>query len=163
MKAIDVIRWAMQLTDGGTARLAADMADAATVAPVPGGNHALWTLGHLCVIEGNMPKILLGRPNPVEQWTPLFGMGTTPRPDANGYPTFDEVLVKYRELRATNLKMLDEIGEGNLDKPPHWVPPGFEDLMTSAGHTLTLLALHNMVHYGELAVARRAAGRQPLM
>ena len=167
MKAIDVIRWAMQLTDGGTARLVEDMKDAATTPSTPGakggdGNHTLWLLGHLCVIEGNMPRIVLGRANPVEHWEPLFGTGTTPKPDASAYPPFDEVFGKYRELRAANLKMLDEIGDAGLDKPCHWLPPGLESL-TSAGHTLTVLSLHNMMHYGQIADARRVAGRKPLM
>jgi hypothetical protein len=68
MKAIDLIRWAMRMTDEGTANLVADMRDAALTQPTPGGggNHTLWCLGHLCVIEGGIPHILLGEPNPVE-------------------------------------------------------------------------------------------------
>jgi hypothetical protein len=163
MKAIDVIRWAMQLTEGGTARLVADMTDAAMTRSTPTGNPVVWLVGHLCIVEGNMPRILLGRPNPVEHWTPLFGMGTQPKSDAGAYPPFEEVLSKYRELRAANLKMLDEIGDAGLDRKPAWVPPGFEDIMTTAGHTLALLSLHNMVHYGQIADARRMAGRKPLM
>ena len=168
MKAIDLIRWAMQLTEQGTARIAADMRDAPLTQPTPGataggGNHPLWTLGHLCFIEGAIPHVLLGRPNPVEHWKPLFAAGTQPSSDPAAYPTFDEVLRTYRELRAVNLKLLDEIGDTGLDRAPANVPPGFEDVMTTFGHTLLLVALHNMVHYGQIADARRAAGLKPLL
>jgi hypothetical protein len=67
------------------------------------------------------------------------------------------VLSKYRELRAQNLKLLDQIGEAGLDRKPKHVPPGFEDMMTSFGNTLLLITLHNMVHYGQIADARRVA------
>ena len=166
MKAVDLIRFAMQLTDQGTTQLVADMRDAALTKPVgngTNGNHTLWSLGHLAYIEGGVPAILFGEPNPVAHWEPLFGTGTQPRDDANLYPSFDEVLATYRDLRKRNLKLLDELGDPDLDRAPKAVPPGFENMMTSYGNTLLLVALHNMVHYGEIAVARRAAGRKPLM
>lgn len=168
MKAIDLIRWAMQLTEQGTAAMVAELRNAPLTQPTPGakgggGNHPLWTLGHLCVIEGGIPHILLGQPNPVEHWKPLFAAGTQPTTDARAYPSFDEVLRTYRELRARNLKLLDEIGESGLDRAPKNVPPGFEDAMTSFGRTFLLTALHNMVHYGQIADARRVAGLKPML
>ena len=94
---------------------------------------------------------------------PLFATGTKPKPDASAYPPFDEVLRTYRALRAKNLKLLDEVGENGLDRLPKDIPPGFEDAMKTFGHTFLLITLHNMVHYGQIADARRAAGRKPLM
>ena len=168
MKAIELIRFAMELTDQGTAQLVADMRDEALARPTGGGgsgNHTLWCLGHLAWIEGGIPQILFGEPHPLEHWTPLFAPGTQPSSDASLYPSFDEVLATYRDLRKRNLKLLDELGgdDAALDRVPKDVPPGFESVMTTFGHTLMLIALHNMVHYGEIAVARRAVGRQPLM
>jgi hypothetical protein len=171
MKAVDLIRFAMNLSEQGTARLVADMRDAALTQPVGGGgggggtdgNHALWCLGHLTYIEGSIAPILFGEPNPVERWAPLFATGTQPQRDASVYPSFDEVLAAYRDLRQRNLKLLDRLSDADLDRAPAHVPPGFEALMTSVGNTLLLVTLHNMVHYGEIAVARRAAGRKPLM
>ena len=168
MKAIDLIRWAMQMTDEATAALVADMRDAPLTQSTPGakggdGNHPLWLLGHLAFIEGGIPRILFGEKSPVEHWEPLFASGTQPRPDAGAYPPFDEVLAKYRELRARNLKLLDQVGEAGLDRLPKAVPPGFEDAMKTFGHTFLLIALHNMVHYGQIADARRVAGIKPLL
>jgi hypothetical protein len=164
MKAIDLIRWAMQMTEEGTAAIVAELRDAPLTQPTPtGGNHPLWTLGHLAYVEGAVSSILLGEKNPVEHWKPLFGTGTQPSTDATRYPPFDEVLRTYRELRARNLELLDEIGEEGLDRVPKHVPAGFEDSMKTAGHTFLLITLHNMVHYGQVAVARHAAGLKPLM
>jgi hypothetical protein len=59
--------------------------------------------------------------------------------------------------------MLDEIGEEGLDRVPRQVPAGFENLMKTFGQTLLLLALHNMVHYGQITDVRRVAGLKPLL
>ena len=168
MKAIELIRWAMELTDEGTARIVADLRENPLTKNTPGGkagdgNHAIWLLGHLAYIEGSIPRSLFGEPNPVEHWAPLFAAGTQPQADAKVYPSFDEVLTTYRNLRKTNLKRLDEIGEAGLDRVPKNPPPGFEGMMKTFGHTFLLIALHNMVHYGEIADARRVAGYKPLM
>jgi hypothetical protein len=163
MKAIDLIRWAMQLTDGLTARLVGDLRGAAMTPATPGakggdGNHAVWTLGHLCVVEGGIPQILFGEKSPVEHWNSLFGMGTKCMSDAGAYPSFDEVLGAYRDLRARNLKLLEELGEAGLDRVPKQIPPGFEEEMKTFGRTFLVIALHNMMHLGQIADVRRVVG-----
>jgi hypothetical protein len=168
MNRIELIRWALQMTDGATAQLVDAMRSAPMTCPTPGakggdGNHPLWSLGHLAFIEAGIPHILFGEPHPLEHWRPLFAPGTQPKSDAGAYPPFDEVLRTYRELRVKNLKLLDEIGEAGLDRVPRQVPPGFEEVMTTFGQTLLLIALHNMVHYGQIADARRVAGIKPLL
>jgi hypothetical protein len=168
MNAIDLIRWAMQLSDGLTARLVSDMRSTPMTPSTPGakggdGNHPVWILGHLCVVEGGLPQILFGEPNPVEHWTPLFGIGTQPKSDAGAYPSFDELLGAYRDLRRRNLKLLDEVGEAGLDRAPKQVPPGFEEEMKTFGRTFLVIAMHNMLHVGEIADARRVAGIKPML
>jgi hypothetical protein len=164
MNKIELIRWAMKMTEEATARLVEDMRHAPLTQPTSrGGNHPLWVLGHLCVIEGGVPQIIFGEKNPVEQWLPLFAPGTEVKTDANAYPSFDELLRTYRDLRARNLKMLDQLGEAGLDRVPKNVPKGFEDSMKTVGQTLHLICLHNMVHYGQITDTRRVAGFKPLM
>jgi hypothetical protein len=163
MKASDPIRYALKMTDGAVERFAGDMRNAPMTESTPGGNHVLWNLGHITVIEGGLRSILVGEKNPVEHWWPLFGTGSTVSNDPAKYPSFDEVFSKFREFRAANLKLLDEIGEEGLDRKPVAVPPGFENSMTSFGQTMTLIALHTMMHLGEIIDARRVAGRKPFM
>ncbi len=164
MNRSELIRWALKMTGEGTAHLVAELRDAPLTQPTSrGGNHPLWILGHLAVIEGGIPQIFFGEPNAVAHWKPRFASGTEPKNDASVYPHFDEVLRTYRDLRGRTLRLLDEIGEAGLDRVPKQVPPGFENEMKTFGQTLLLVALHNMVHYGQIADARRVAGRKPLL
>jgi hypothetical protein len=164
MEAMDLIRWALQMTDHGTNALVADMRDAALTQPTDrGGNHTLWCLGHITFVEGAVTQIITGEPNPVGNWAPLFGTGTAAKPDASVYPSFEEVMRAYRAGRVRTLKLLDGVGEAGLDRKPDNVPPAFEEAMKTVGQSFLLLTLHQMVHYGQIADARRAAGRTPLM
>jgi uncharacterized damage-inducible protein DinB len=163
MKAIDIIRTALNTSDKATLQLIEDMRDAALTQPTPrGGNHPLWVLGHITLVEGNVPHVLFGEPNPVANWAPLFAPGTEPRADTAAYPSFEEVLRTYRDLRERNLKILEEIGEDGLDRPTVAPPKGLEDVLGTAGKAFLVIALHQMSHRGQVADARRTAGRKPV-
>ncbi len=162
MKAIDLIRWALTKTDEWVRDAAEDMRNAPLTQPTSrGGNHPLWVLGHLAFYEGTFSQLLFGEPNPVEHWRPMFGRGTQPTTDAEAYPPYDELLEKYRGLRAQNLARLDEIGEAGLDLPSAAMSPGSKDVPLTRGQLLLVIALHQMSHLGQIADARRAAGREP--
>jgi hypothetical protein len=168
MKAIDLIRSALEMTDQGIAAILDGLQTVPLTQPIQRdnvgrGNHPLWIMGHLAFIEGSLPHILTGEPNEVAHWAPLFAAGTQPKADAALYPPFPEVFAKYRDLRKKNLALLERIGESGLDQPPKQAPPGFETAMRTVGQTFLIIALHQMVHYGQLADARRAAGLPPLL
>ena len=163
MKAIELVRWSMQMTDEGVAAIVKGMREHAMTPSNPGGNHAMWNLGHICFIEGAFPSLMIGEANPVQHWAPLFDTGSKPSSDGSKYPPFEEVLKKFHELRARNLKILEEIGDAGLDRAPKVVPPPFEEAMKTIGRAYITLALHTMVHYGEIADARRVVGLKPLM
>ncbi len=163
MNAIDLIRTAMQLSDKSVVGLIEDMRDAPLTQPTPrGGNHPLWVLGHITFIEGNVPRVLFSEPNPVAHWAPLFGPGSEPKSDAAAYPPFDEVLRTYRDLHARNVQILEQIGDAGLDRPTKSPPRGLEEVLRTAGETFLVIALHHMGHRGQVADARRAAGRKPV-
>ena len=164
MKAIDLIRGALKMSDEGVNALVADMRDAALTRPTDkGGNHPLWCLGHMAFVEGAVGQIATGEPNPLAHWAPLFGTGTESKPDASLYPSFDEVLRAYRDGRARTLKLLERVGEAGLDRKPDSIPTGFEEAMKTVGQSFLTITLHQMVHYGQIADARRVAGRKPLI
>ena len=94
---------------------------------------------------------------------PLFGTGSEPSSDPAAYPPFDEVLAGFRSLRTGTLKLVDQLGETGMDAAPKAVPPGFVRVMTTIGQTLHVIALHTMVHYGQITDARRVAGLKPLL
>ena len=163
LKAIDVIRTALEISDRAVVGLIEDMRDAPLTSPTPrGGNHPLWVLGHITYIEGNLPHILRGEPNPVAHWAPLFAPGSEPKTDASAYPPFDEVLRTFRELRARNLQLLEEIGEDGLDGATKSPPRGLEHVFTTVGNSFLIIAMHHMGHRGQVCDARRAAGRKPV-
>src|SRR5262245_23219665 len=163
MTAIEVIRTAMAMSEKSTMSLIEDMRDAPLTQPTSrGGNHPLWVLGHITDVEGRVPKILLGEENPVEHWAPLFAAGSEPTVDPSLYPPFDVLLRNYRQLRDRNTTLLNEIGESGLDRPTKAPPKGLEQVMATAGQVFLVTALHQMNHRGQLADARRSAGRKPM-
>jgi DinB superfamily len=105
--------------------------------------------------------MLRGTPNPVEQWKPLFDWGSEPVDDPAAYPTFDEVLRTFKELRQQTHAFLDEVGEEGLDRPTKCQPPGFGGFETVGAATL-IIACHACGHLGGLTVVRAAAGKQRL-
>jgi hypothetical protein len=163
MKAIDTIRKALQIANDSTLKLIEDMSDAPLIQPTPrGGNHPLWVVGHIAFVEGNLPHIIFGEPNPVAHWAPLFKPGTEPTTDASKYPSLQEILRTYRDLRARNLQILDQIGDEGLDGKPKSAPPDLAPLFDTVGSVFLVTAMHQMNHRGQLCDARRAAGRKPL-
>ena len=162
MKAIDAIRTVLQFGDRAMKALE-DMKAGPLVQPGPwGGNHAMWTAGHLTVVEGRLHKILRGTPNPVEHWKPLFDWSSEPKTDLAAYPPFEEVLQTYRRLREQTLSFLDEIGEDGLDRPAKVPPPPpLSAAFQTVGSAILTIACHQCFHTGEAAVARRASGKQP--
>lgn len=104
----------------------------------------------------------MANPTPVEHWAPLFAPGTEPVSDAAVYPPIDELIRTYRDLRARNLQILEQIGEAGLDRPTKSPPRGLEDLLNTFGRTFLLIAMHQMSHRGQIADARRAIGRKPI-
>src|SRR5262249_43939248 len=140
-----------------------DMSDAPFAQPTSnGGNHPLWILGHLTLVEGLVPKVLFGEANKVEKWAPVFGIGTEVVADPGKYPPFAEVRARYESLWQANLQRFQSFTEADLDKPTAWQPPGLEKALPTYGLAMLTLALHKMSHRGQLADARRAAGRKPL-
>jgi len=134
--------------------------DAPTAFPTAnGGCHPLWVLGHLTYVEGVTQEVLTGGANPAEDWTSLFGPGTTPTADASKYPAFDEVRARYTKLRKRTLQLLDMLSEADLDNPTTKQPKGLEALFATPSKSLLTLALHQIGHKGQITDAFRSAGR----
>ncbi len=163
MRPIDLIRYALEMSDQFTMPLIEDMRDAPCTAPTPrGGNHPLWVLGHLAFVEALLACSLMDEPDPLPEYTRLFSYGAEPTGDADDYPKFDEVLATYRRLRARNMRLLEQFGDARLDEPVKRPPAGLEDAFRTVGQAFLVVAIHQMNHRGQVSDARRAAGRSPL-
>src|ERR1700742_2692988 len=102
----DAIRYALEMANTGVLGPLASIEDVPTAFPTPnGGCHPLWVVGHLALVEGSIPGVLYGEPNPVECWQTLFGENTEPVADLDAYPPLAEVRAKYSELRDRNLAL----------------------------------------------------------
>ncbi len=164
MKGIDVIKMSLEQSTAWVMELIMDMRDAPTTAPTPnGGNHPLWILGHVTYSEAELrDEFIFGKPNPLAEWKDLFGQGSQPSADASQYPPFDEIAAKFGEVRSETLKILDSMSDDDLDQPSK-VPDDAKDFFGTIGQCLSAIPLHMVFHGGEVADARRAAGRPPLM
>ncbi len=165
MKATNLIRFQLEVSKKLTTELLADMSDLPLTEPTPnGGNHPLWVAGHLAYSEANLTNhILFGRTNPLSPWKELFAGGSKPTPDASRYPSMQEVLAKWDEVRVDTIKILDSLSDEDLEKPAANPPEGREEFFGNYGKVFSILALHAMMHRGQVADARRAAGREALM
>jgi hypothetical protein len=161
VKAIEAIRMALGFGDRGM-KIFDDMKTDPLAQPGPwGGNHAMWIAGHITVIEGRLHKVLLGIPNPVEHWKPLFDWGSEPTTNLSAYPPFEEVLQTYRRLREGTLAFLDEVGDDGLDNRTKRPIPGFGTAFETVGPAIMVIACHQCGHVGAATVTRRAGGKQP--
>ena len=165
MKAVDLLRHQIEFTKQLTAGLLADMQDAPLQFPTAsGGNHPTWIAGHLAYAEANLIQHMLeGNDNPLIDWKALFGAGSEPTDDASAYPPLSELLAKWDEVREHTLKFLDTLTDDDLDKPSLNSPPGREEVFGTFGKVLTMVASHPLMHRGQVADSRRAAGRERLM
>jgi len=134
-----------------------------TQSTAKGGNHPLWILGHLTYAEANIVNhIIQGNENPQIGWKEMFGSGLEPTTAASDYLPWDEVRQKFDEVRTHTLSVLDGLSEEDLDAPSKNCPPEREALFGTVGQCFLVLTLHPMMHYGQVADARRSLGRKPL-
>ncbi len=160
MQTKEAIQFALTVSNGAVLSAIDKMSDVATTFPTPnGGCHPLWVLGHLAVVEGFIPQVLFGQTNPVAKWQKLFGPGSEVVGNASAYPSFAEVRAKYLELREQNLKLLDSLSEADLDKPTVAPVKGLEHEFNTFGRSFLTLAMHQIMHRGNVTDALRAAGR----
>jgi len=168
MKTTDYIRMGLETSKMFTLGLLDDMKDAPLTQPTSkGGNHPLWILGHLTYAEANIVNhIILGNENPLVGWKEMFGntieVSRGPVTEADYYLAWDEVRQKFDDVRAETMSTLDQLSDEDLDLPSKNCPPGREQLMGTVGGCFLILTLHPLMHYGQVADARRMAGRDPL-
>ena len=164
MNTLDFIRQEMGMSKSWIGSLMDDLKDVPMTLPTPnGGNHPLWIVGHLAYSESNIFNcFILGKENPLVEWKDTFGIGSQPVSDSAAYPSYDELIAKFEAVRAETLAYLDTITDADLDKPSH-APEERNVFFGTVGKCLTVMTTHLAFHGGQLADARRAAGRDILM
>jgi uncharacterized damage-inducible protein DinB len=159
----DMIQFALTVSNGAVMGAIDEMGDVPTTFPTSnGGCHPLWVLGHLAFVEGTIPQILFGENNAAAEWQQLFGENSEPVADVRAYPSFAEVREKYLQLRERNLRILESLSEEDLDNATKAPPKGREREFSTFGKSFLTLSLHQTMHRGHVADARRMAGRTVL-
>lgn len=161
MKTTDYIRMTLEMSAGEALALIEEMRDAPLTFPTSnGGNHPLWVLGHHTVAEAKIvQEIMLGRPNPLAHWLGMFGPGTKAVADATRYPPLDEVMARFREVRANTLQALASLNDADLDQPSKNCPPEYQPFVGTVGQCFRQVGAHLTYHAGQVADAHRMAGR----
>jgi len=161
MQSKELLRTNLEMTHGFVLGLIEGMKDAPLTFPTPkGGNHPLWVLGHSTYAEaGIIQEKMLGKSNPLPEWKDVFGDGTEPVDDADKYPPFDEVMAKCQEVRQATMTLFDSLSEADLDTPSKGCDPKFAKYFGTYRLCFLFVANHWMMHRGQVADARRAAGR----
>ena len=163
MNTIDFIKAGLENSQGWACGLLQDMQDSPLQQPTEkGGNHPLWVLGHLTYSESFLlDELILGKPNRFAKWASLFGPKSTPVPAADKYPSMSELFGKWEEVRADSLSHLDTLNTDDLDQRSN-APEEFGPMFATVGACYGAMVGHPQFHAGQVADARRAAGKDPI-
>ena len=160
MKAVDYIKTEMEMSKAWVLGLFSDIMDAPLTEPTPnGGNHPWWIIGHMVYSEANILNCYIrGGEHPFAEWKETFAIGSQPKADGEGYPPIEELLEKYESVRADTMAFIGSLTDEDLDKPSN-APEAAGPFFSTVGQCLAVMSMHLAFHGGQLADARRAAGR----
>ncbi len=164
MKATEFAKLAMENGGQWIMGLINDMKDTPMTQPTSdGGNHPLWVLGHLVYSESQLfDCFILGKENRFPELADAFRGGSQPTANAADYPTMDELLEKFSAIRATTLAHLETLSDDDLDAKTN-APEEYAAFFGTVGACYAAISNHFMFHGGQVADARRALGKPPLM
>ncbi|MEE9405655.1 MAG: DinB family protein [Algisphaera sp.] len=127
-----------------------------------GSHNPAWIMGHLAWVA-NMLVEGFGETSQIDMkaWGERFGMGSNSTDDADGGPSWDELLAAWREGHDAVVAHV-----GNVTAEILAAPNPFEALRGSFPTTgeffSFLLSGHESLHLGQLSAWRRAQGESPL-
>jgi hypothetical protein len=120
-------------------------------------NHATWTLGHVIHSCQGVAIELSAQQWLSNDWESSFGYGSTPMPDLSRYPSKSEMLRALADAAERLRQTLLTVSESTLKQS---LPAG---PLPTMGHLLFQVVIaHTAFHAGQLAMWRRAIGKQSL-
>lgn len=127
----------------------------------PGINHALWFAGHMAMADNFFTGVIAPdrQEEETEAFEKLFGMGSQPTNQADDYPSPNELLNLMRGRRETLLSVLEGMNDKDLEKA---TPEGTPDMFPDYASVFELATWHEGLHAGQISVARRALGADPV-
>lgn len=165
LKTIEVLTLSLQTCDRLLLPLLEDLRDAPLERSVPErGNHAHWIVGHLVYSEGRIVhEIAQGVPNPAEDLREQFRGGSTPAAAGDGYPSYDQLLERYRIARGETLRILSSLDERELAAKPSELSAKYNSFFPHKAACFMVCGTHGMHHCGQLADIRCRLDRRRLI
>ncbi len=119
---------------------------------------AAWIIGHLTWAEWGLIAMRgHGQPAMGEPYHGMFGRGSTPG-DGKGYPSRAELMSERERIHRESLPLLRALTGDRLSEPIHGDP---HPMMKTKADILTMVAMHEAFHAGQLALLRRLMGKPP--
>lgn len=120
--------------------------------PTPGGNHAVWVMGHLTVTDDDFLTSVAGREAKCpEAWQSLFRMGSKPTDNPGDYPSVAELGQHLQFRREELIGWFKSLDEAKLESA---LPEEF--IAKTYGASMSTLAVHEGLHAGQLTTVRRS-------
>jgi uncharacterized damage-inducible protein DinB len=118
-------------------------------------NHATWTLGHVIYSCQGIANELAAQRWLPDDWESIFGYGSTPVSDLSRYPSKSEMLRALTDAADRLHQTLLSVSESALKQS---LP---DETLPTMGHLLLQVVIaHTAFHAGQLAVWRRAIGKE---
>ncbi len=139
-------------------RLVDDVNDEEMVAQPRGAvNHPAWLIGHIIYSFQAMASELGVAGWLADDWSAMFGTGTTPMPSRAAYPAKKRLLEFLGDAEGRLTKVIEEMTSADLAKA---LPDeDYRQTLPTVGHALVhILIGHTSVHVGQLTVWRHAMG-----
>jgi len=128
--------------------------------PVKGGNHALWTMGHLAMADQFFLKEIGGiEPSLPADWESIFGWGHPCQTDATVFPPVSDVRKAMDTKREEVLAWFESMTEDQLDAA---TGDEWRDFAPTVRDLIGAMSIHEGVHSGQLMVVRKSLELPPL-
>ena len=127
--------------------------------PTPKANCAAWIIGHLTLSErGVLKRLAAPLPELPEGFERRFSRDEG-CPQADEFGDVTKLMSLYDEHRNRLIAAVRSATPEQLDKPLDKPHPMFR----TVGEVVTFMALHGMMHAGQISTIRRTLGRPPIV
>ncbi|MCK6484418.1 MAG: DinB family protein [Phycisphaerae bacterium] len=128
--------------------------------PRSGLHTAAWIIGHITWAQWGLIAVrCLQRDHLPEPYTTLFGRGTTPSPDASTYPPAAHLRSEFARVHEAIKPLIRNMTDAQLDAPLGGPP---HPLLLTARDAVSMVAMHETFHAGQLGLLRRLMGREAM-
>ncbi|MEE9442694.1 MAG: DinB family protein [candidate division Zixibacteria bacterium] len=77
-------------------------------------SHILWCIGHIIVGSDIVTYISAGESNVPDKYRELFGIGTTPKDNIEGYPPIAEIMNVYKNMINNVIETIQSLSDDDL-------------------------------------------------